>query len=488
MSPRTPAWSTVFDTDAMTSLATTFPAHRRQGHQPEVRVEHLVAPHRTELGPQGRRPDRRSSSPWLQYGDVMAAGANTPQPLGLGGGMDFWWKDADADSKVELAEIFWQYSSVHADTSQPALRPLQQRQHASPTRPSPRSRAASRATPISPGNYSDYDWANPTAVNYDNLTTFYRSDVDPNAKNVKTSPRTREIMLFLERELRPDLAASVNATYRRYDNFDWAKYFYPADIYPVDARPGDRQHPDVVHGRRDHPRRPSTIGGITYTMGGRRRPDLVPAHRAATRATTPYRMVDKSTAYRTYFGLDLIVTKRLSNRWFLNASVTLQDQRVHWNGSFIDPTNKWALDGQPYGNWGGRPAARRSVQMYARWMAKLSALYQLPWGFNVSATLLAREGWKVPNYVTLAYSDSDSWPGLYRSNTVYVQLPTKDSLPVFYNLNLRLEKNDRRRHREDVPDGRRLQRLQFGHRQPGLRRLLRDVLRRYRGRPSVQPL
>jgi hypothetical protein len=78
--------------------------------------------------------------------------------------------------------------------------------------------------------------------------------------------------------------------------------------------------------------------------------------------------------------------------------------------------------------------------MYSRWLAKLSGLYQLPWGFDVSATLHAREGWKIPNYITLAYANAESWPGLYRSNTVYLQGVTKDSLPVFNNLTFRIEK------------------------------------------------
>lgn len=161
---------------------------------------------------------------------------------------------------------------------------------------------------------------------------------------------------------------------------------------------------------------------------------------AAFPGDTPYRLVDKSSSYRTYIGLDLVVTKRLANRWFLNASVTLQDQRVHWGDSYLDPTNLWAISGEPFGNWGGSAGGKIPAQMYARWMTKISALYQLPWGFDASATLVAREGWKIPNYVTLAYADSELWPGLYGSNTVYLQTATKDSLPVFSNLSLRLEK------------------------------------------------
>ena len=89
-------------------------------------------------------------------------------------------------------------------------------------------------------------------------------------------------MLSLEKELGPDLVASAAATFRRYDNFDWAKLFYPADIYPstpdlvIDntatwfAVAGTI--PDTV-----------TIGEETVDLGDAARPALVPAHRDVPR-------------------------------------------------------------------------------------------------------------------------------------------------------------------------------------------------------------
>jgi hypothetical protein len=246
-------------------------------------------------------------------------------------------------------------------------------------------------------------------------------------------------MLSMEKELRPNLAATLSATYRRYDNFDWAKLFYPADLYP--------STPDLVIDNTNGPwyveagtvPATVTINDETVDMGDAAgRTWYLPS--VDFPGDTPYRLVDKSSSYRTYLGLDLTVTKRFANRWFLNGSVTVQDQRVHWGDAYLDPTNKWAIDGKPYGNMGGTAGGKISVQMYARWLVKVSALYQLPLGFEASATLIAREGWKIPHYITLAYADSESWPGLYRSNTVYLQTATKDSLPVFSNLSFRLEK------------------------------------------------
>ncbi len=373
-----------------------------------------------------------------QYGDVLAAGANTPQPLGLSGSLAFWWNDGDSDSTVDPTEVFWQYSSVHAGTPNQLYALFDENGSLTEAAVAALDGGFESDAYLA-GNFQGYDWNNREAVNYDNLTTFFRSDIDPAARNVKTSPRTREIMLSLEKELRPDLAASVAATYRRMDNFDWAKLFYPADLYP--------STPDLVI---DNTGTWYTVAGTvpaTITVDEDTTIDLGDAAGrswylpvASFPGDTPYRMIDKSTAYRTYIGLDLALTKRLSQRWFMNASLTLQDQRVHWGVSYVDPTNKWALDGRPYGSLGSGSGGKTSVLMYSRWMTKISGLYQLPLGFDVSATLFAREGWKIPTYITLAYATSESWPGLYRSSVVFLQSLEKDSLPVFSNLSFRLEK------------------------------------------------
>jgi hypothetical protein len=430
------AWSAVFDQPSMTSLYNYLPPISVRAIKPKYHWN-TWSPRiglSWDISGDGKNIAKLT---YAEYGDLMPAGAYTPQPLGLGGSMNFWWNDTSGDSKVQLAEIFWQYSSANADHPYELYNLFKTGGTLSDAAIAALAGGFSSDAYLA-GNYRDFDWTNPSAVNYDNLTTFYRNDVDPDVKSVKTSPRTREIMLFLERELSPNLAFSVNTTYRRYDNFDWAKAFYPADQYPGT--------PDLVIDNSQTWYTPAgtipatvEIGGVTYDMGDAAgKTWYLPI--AGYPGATPYRMIDKSNAYRTYFGLDLIVTKRLSNRWFLNASVTLQDQRLHWNDSFIDPTNKWALDGQPFGNWSAGEGGKTYVQMYSRWLAKVSALYQLPLGFDVSGTLLAREGWKVPTYLTFAYSGNDPWPGPYKSNTIYIQPPTMGSLPTFYNLSLRIEK------------------------------------------------
>ncbi len=330
------------------------------------------------------------------------------------------------------------------------------------------------------GNYQGFDWANRSAINYDNLTTFFRSDIDPNAKNVKTSPRTREIMLSLEKELGPDLGASAAATFRRYDNFDWEKPFYPADIYP--------STPDLVI---DNTATWFTVAGTipqTITVGEDETIDLGDAGGrpwylpvATFPGNTPYRMVDKSTAYRTYIGLDLAVTKRLSHHWFLNASLTLQDQRVHWGDSFIDPTNQWAVDGKPYGNLGQR---RRRQDLRPD---------VLPLAGQAQRPLPAALGLRRFGHLARAGGLEDPelhHPGLRQQRIVAGPLSVQYRLPSepgqgqpagLQQPDLPHREEDLARHRPDGPHGRRLQRAEHGRGQPGLRRLPRDLLRGHRG-------
>jgi hypothetical protein len=437
------SWSNIFANDAMNSLDTYFPPlsvnavdskYRWSTWSPRVALS-------WDLKGDGRTILKLALA---QYGDLLTPGARTIAPLGLDGRFNFWWNDADADSTVDLTEIYWIHAATFAEAPNRLYALLDSSGNLTETAVAALAGGFESDAYLA-GNFSGFDWTDREAVNYDNVTTFYRSDVDANAKNVKTSPRTREISLSLEKELRPDLTASIGATFRLYDNFDRISLFYPADVYPAT--------PDLVVDNTTGPwfTEAGTVPqAITYTNSGGDevtvdlgeaggKPWYLPI--AGFPGPTPYRMVDKSPATRTYFGLDLEVTKRLADRWFLNASVTIQDQRYHLRGSSIDPTNVWAIDGQPYGDWGGSAYGKVPMLMFSRWLAKVSAIYQLPWGFDVAATLHAREGWAIPHTITLAYANPENWPGLYRSNLVYLQPATKDHLPALKDLNFRIERS-----------------------------------------------
>ena len=424
-----------------------------------------------------------------QYGDIMGVGWYTATPYGSGGTMNYWWNDANADRLMDLTEMYWGYSSRYpVATGDPSI----------PSRyvPYPVFTSTGALTTFSDamlhdrpsifdtdayysGNVSGFDWYNPINLDYERGVTSYFWD-----RKSQNSARTREFLLTLEREIMPDFSAAVNFSYRKFDR-DMSGYRYYAaehsDEYPGMWAPGvtptdiilDERTimdngwyvevgtiPDTFYVGGTFTGTPATgytwhandgnDGFPLYPEGDPRRGTQYTSENAAGRSywlpgpgypttSSRYTLYRLNDDYYDYWGLDLIFNKRLSNKWMMNGSVTFQGQKSYWGDEFTNPTNQWAFDGQPYGDWGGAASGKQAVLMYTRWMAKLSALYQLPWGFNISGTFNAREGWRVPHYYTLYDLDAPNYTAGY-GNTIYTQLQTDDALPTFYNVTFRLEK------------------------------------------------
>jgi hypothetical protein len=114
----------------------------------------------------------------------------------------------------------------------------------------------------------------------------------------------------------------------------------------------------------------------------------------------------------SYAGLEITAVKRLSRRWMMNASLTTN---IEW------------FDGG-YG-WND-----------SRWMAKISFLYQLPWGFNLSGFANAREGMVSPQVINV-YTPERRAKGYPSSTQLHVEKYGDTRLPDFYNANLSLSKD-----------------------------------------------
>jgi hypothetical protein len=108
---------------------------------------------------------------------------------------------------------------------------------------------------------------------------------------------------------------------------------------------------------------------------------------------------------RIFHGLELTARKRMSDKWMLNGSVTLNSATYNAPpegylntiaGDIfqlvalpMDPTNREFIEGE------------QTLINGARWVAKLSGLYQLPWDVNVAGTVNARQGFPfIPNVLS----------------------------------------------------------------------------------------
>lgn len=126
-------------------------------------------------------------------------------------------------------------------------------------------------------------------------------------------------------------------------------------------------------------------------------------------------------SFSKYLAGQVVLLKRLSNRWMLNASFTYSSWDFFYKGDYIDPHNVSFYD-KGVNSW-----------VNSRWQLKCSGMYQFPIGLNVSWVFRAREGYVLDNYA------NESRPNI-GTESFYDGVRGDDRLPTFYELDLRLEK------------------------------------------------
>jgi len=129
-----------------------------------------------------------------------------------------------------------------------------------------------------------------------------------------------------------------------------------------------------------------------------------------------------------YTGIEISAVKRLSQRWMLNASFTYQSSIWSFGDKgYLDPTNIDKWDGQP-----------RDYD--SRWLAKLSFLYQLPWGFNIGGFVNAREGTVFQKQLRVSTPERAAI-GIGSTTLIDVEKYGTSRLPDFYNFDISLVKD-----------------------------------------------
>jgi hypothetical protein len=370
------------------------------------------------------------------YGDFMGAAAGNWRPYGAGGWYDFWWQD-DGDNVVEFPELYWHAigATLPGYTAFQPYRVFDAAGNIILT--------TAQYTNAYGGFWGGYDYLNPGA------TSPSRTTYD---KNIWGSSRTVEAMFTVDREIFTNFAVTLNATYRRFDHFDWSnKYFVNPTTY-------DRygyQTPDwyieqslnVLPITID-PTRTSWDGDFGdatqykwYSMKGVGYVDAkAPGGTYDPSYTSAYSIYTKQPGrYNDYYGVDLIFTKRLSNKWMFDGNITLQNQAQHYPaGSYWNATNLWAVDGKDYSASMGGASGKINQYVFSRWMVKASGLYQFPLDINAAFTFMAREGWIIQE--TMGYVDYNLANARSRSFTTYIHPFGQDRLNTFYRFDIRVEK------------------------------------------------
>ncbi len=234
------------------------------------------------------------------------------------------------------------------------------------------------------------------------------------------TPGVTEFVLGYERELATDISVGVNGYHKKETrDIQTLRYEGTPENYTVQW-PID----------------------ITYTKVGTDPVTGNDVYGANTRPpTTGNFFTHDRYNWTNYWGIEFTFHKRLSNRWMFNASFNYQDYSKHMDerGQNLS-TYYYFADGV------ADPASYRSGLMFynARWMVKANGLYQLPWGFNISGTLVANEGNPVYNgqntlYNITLYPKDEKYGDLRLPDIVQVNLALEKQFALAESVNLVLE-------------------------------------------------
>ena len=268
---------------------------------------------------------------------------------------------------------------------------------------------AANENPIQYG-YLAYSWndanddrkVQPGEVNLNDY--LYNFNIDPdNAGAVEAtanridrdlSPkRDHEVVIGLDHELGANFAVGLAYTWRK--GYDWNYFPRRAGACAADPTVATCS---IIQPNQYEARAPSTANGYTSFAYA---PDA-----ALVTAGAGGRLYTNAEGYHTSFnGVELTLTKRLSNKWMGRVAFSWNDWTDHWDGTpyalNTDGGNPTRTENDP--NDQGGPvtqlsggSGKASFYSVVPWQLYANALYQLPWGFDLSGAVFARKGGVYP--------------------------------------------------------------------------------------------
>jgi hypothetical protein len=275
---------------------------------------------------------------------------------------------------------------------------------------------------------ANYDPSNPASIGS-----------SPNGISSKLkAPTTDEFVGGAEHEFTPGFVAGLTYTYRKYKNFLYAAPYYSSDGRILNS--SDYVPSDVLTGFTPSGQ-PYSVP--TYVIN----PDIINAEGGPPGGTFTYNRPNYS---QNYSGIDLTLTKRLSNRWMARASFTYQiNKQQVGSGACADPNNV-VIASRPFTPQSLSSAttcrnddyvtvqsqgsgSKDSVFLNSKWSFNANAMYQLPWDFNIAGNLFGRQGYPIVWYYLQSASD-----GVTRQ--IALQPVNAVRYNTVLNLDLRLEK------------------------------------------------
>jgi hypothetical protein len=220
--------------------------------------------------------------------------------------------------------------------------------------------------------------ANPTAVTSANI-------LDPDLK----APRTTSVVIGLDREIVPNLAVTANYSYTKttdlFGNFT-------GTITPRNNV-----------GRGDYTPGAGFTGtlpdGSTYNV-----PTWIPSPTAIAGGNNGFTTTNVPGFFTSYNGLELGITKRLSNKWMSRIGFSWNNPTEHFDettGMYDTNGNPTPTVTEPLKN-GGQFAPQSggsgsgTIYINGKWQFNANAMYQAAWGIEISGNVFGRQGYPFP--------------------------------------------------------------------------------------------
>jgi hypothetical protein len=248
------------------------------------------------------------------------------------------------------------------------------------------------------GNWDPANPSSPTTAN----------TVDKNLKNDTTD----EFIVGGSHEIGSGFAVDLNYIWRRYDNFSqsFTNGITSADYISTQYVPT------------------CTVASARCETVTAYYPSFLPSAVSTLKNTPNFN--------RSYNGVEITGRKRMSNHWMMNTSFSYNSIIQHYGaGSYVNPNNIDKRNGYQY-DYATSGSGIGNVFVNAKWLFKLSGMYQLPYDFNVSAFYNARQGYPFEQAVQVL----TNLPNGGGNPTMLLDPVGEVRLPNFQNLDLHFER------------------------------------------------
>jgi hypothetical protein len=237
------------------------------------------------------------------------------------------------------------------------------------------------------------------------------------------APRTHEVVVGVDRELMPNFGLSANYTWRRYVHQLWNEA-PPIGVTSADYFEDGRQTGTLPDGTA------FDVPFFALNAGA--------APRGNGTLTS-----NREGYHQTFNGLELAATKRLANRWMSRVAFSWNDHKEYFDDpsrSIVDPTPITA-DPRINGAVVTVPTAGSGKsQIYLtlpKYQLAANGFYQGPWGVNLGANLVLRQGYSEMFFANDVGTDD---PVYTTKDVLVVGTPGKYRLPNVKSLDARAEK------------------------------------------------